>query len=277
MIADISKTFWPFSTGRLWKHNPLNNSKRRKRSSRSVECFDSSVGLQQVEDRSSSARSLCAVSGAIALVVAGSAYISSPTSSVTTEDAYLKADNTTVAPRVRGLVTEIFVHDNQSVRAGAPLVRIDSEEFDARVASAAADFLSAGAGIDAAKAALASLDAEEKLVAANVRAAASAIQSADAQNKKASADQNRYDRLVTTGTASQRDADQHRAAAVTAQAEADRARAALDVSESQAFVTRARRPLLKAQLVQAEAAVARAKAALDLARQDQRHTLIAAP
>ena len=278
MIADISKTFWPFSTGRLWKHNPLNNSKRRKRSSRSVECFDSSVGLQQVEDRSSSsARSLYAVSGAIALVVAGSAYISSPTSSVTTEDAYLKADNTTVAPRVRGLVTKILVRDNQSVRAGAPLVRIDSEEFDARVASAAADFLSAGAGVDAAKAALASLDAEEKLVAANVRAAASAIQSADAQNKKASADQNRYDRLVTTGTASQRDADQYRAAAVTAHAEADRTRAALDVSESQAFVTRARRPLLKAQLAQAEAAAARAKAALDLARQDQRHTLITAP
>jgi membrane fusion protein (multidrug efflux system) len=98
----------------------------------------------------------------------------------------LKADNTSVAPRLRGLVTKIFVHDNQSVTAGAPLVRIDSEEFDARVASAAADFLSAGAGIDAAKAALASLDAEEKLVAASVRAAASAIQSADAQNKKAS-------------------------------------------------------------------------------------------
>lgn len=275
MSFALSKTIWPFSNSRLWKSN---SSKRRKSLSRSVERFDSAAGLQRFEDRPpSSARSLYAVSGAIALVIAGSAYIILPKSSVTTEDAYLKADNTTVAPRIRGLVTKIYVRDNQSVRAGAPLMRIDSEEFDARVASAEANLLSARAGVDAAKAGLVSLDAEEQLVAANVRAAESTIQSADAQNKKASADQKRYDRLVTSGTASQRDADQYRAAAITAQAEAERSRAALDVSESQASVTRARRPLLVAQLAQAEAAVVSAKAALDLARQDQAHTLITAP
>lgn len=236
------------------------------------------AGLRQVTvSRSSSARSLYAVSGALFLAGAGIAYISSPKASVTTEDAYLKADNTTVAPRIRGLVAEILVHDNQSVRAGDPLVQIEPEEFDARVAAATADLLSAQAGVDAVKAALAGLDAEEQLAAANVRAAESSIQSADAQNSKASGDRKRYDRLVITGTASQRDADQYRAAAATAQSEADRTRAALDVSKSQVSVTQARRPLLRAQLAQAEAAAAKAKAALDLARQDRAHTLIRAP
>ena len=215
---------------------------------------------------------LYAVGGALALAVAGTTYIATPRSSVTTDDAYLKADSTTVASRVRGQVVQVLANENQAVKAGDPLVRINSEEFDARAASASADLKSAEAGVQAAEAALASLEAEEQLTAANVKAAESLIQSADAQSRKASADQKRYDKLILTGTASQRDADLYRTTAITAQSEADRARAALDVSKSQTAVTRARRPLLMAQLAQAEAALGRAKAALDLARQDQEHT-----
>jgi len=215
---------------------------------------------------SSSRNSLCAAGAALVLAMAGTTYIAIPKSSVTTDDAYLKADNTTVASRVRGLAAKVLVHDNQAVKAGDPLVRIESEEFDARVASAAADLRGAEAGVEAVKAALISLDAEEQLALANIRAAESSIRSADAQSRKASADQQRYDKLILTGTASQRDADLYRTAAVTAQSESDRARATLDVNRSHASVTRARRPLLIAQLAQSEAAVARAKAALDLAR-----------
>jgi membrane fusion protein (multidrug efflux system) len=76
---------------------------------------------------------------------------------------------------------------------------------------------------------------------------------------------------------SKRDADLYRAAAATAQSDADHSRALLAVSRSQADVTRAKRPDLEAALAEANAGVARAKAALDLARQDQDHALIRAP
>ena len=49
------------------------------------------------------------------------------------------------------------------------------------------------------------------------------------------------------------------------------------MASQQVEVTRVKRPVLEAQLAQAEAAEAQARAELDLARQDQGHTLIRAP
>ena len=182
-----------------------------------------------------------------------------------------------MAPRVRGLIAEVLVRDNQRVATGQPLVRIDAEEFDARLASAEAELQDATAKVAAARAALTSLDAEEKLAESNVGAARTAIASTDAQNVRARADRARYDHLVASGAVAQRDADLYRAGAATAQSEADHSRAELLVSRDQAAVVRARRPDLQAALAEAQAGVARARAALDLARQDQGHALIRAP
>jgi membrane fusion protein (multidrug efflux system) len=182
-----------------------------------------------------------------------------------------------VAPKVRGLVAEVLVAHNQRVRRGDPLIRIDPEEFDAKVASANADLQNAKATVASAQAALVSLAAEEQLAASNVRAARTSIRSADAQSDRAQADRERYDNLVASGAVAKRDADTYRAAAITAGADADRSRAELDVSRNQAAVTGAKRATLLAALAQAEAGVARAEAALDLARQDQDHALVRAP
>jgi membrane fusion protein (multidrug efflux system) len=182
-----------------------------------------------------------------------------------------------VAPKVRGLVAEVLVQHNQRVRRGDALVRIDAEEFDARVAAAQADLQNAKAKEEGARAALASLDAEEHLAASNVRAAQASIRSADAQSVRAAADRQRFDNLVGTGAVARHDADQYRAAAVSAQADVDRSRAQFDVSRNQEAVTRAKRLTLQANLAQATADVAAASAALDLARQDQGHAIVRAP
>ncbi len=182
-----------------------------------------------------------------------------------------------VAPKVRGLVADVLVAHNQPVKRGDPLVRIDPEEFDARVASASADLQNAQASVQAATAALTSLDAEEQLAASNVRAAQTSIRSADAQSERAQADRRRYENLVASGAVARRDADTYRAAAITAQSDADHSRAELEVSRDQASVTQAKRATLLANRAEAEAAVARAQAALSLARQDQDHAVIRAP
>ena len=49
----------------------------------------------------------------------------------TTDDAYLKADSVTIAPKVSGYITEVLVEDNQSVAAGAPLARLDTRQYQA--------------------------------------------------------------------------------------------------------------------------------------------------
>jgi membrane fusion protein, multidrug efflux system len=224
-----------------------------------------------------SPKSLLAVGAAVVALGAGSAWILSAKPSASTDDAYLHADSTVVAPKVRGLVADILVQDNARVKAGQPLVRIDPEEFDARVASASAELQDATAKVASAKAALVSEDAEVTLADSNVRAAQTAIVSADAQDVRARADDARYAHLVSTGAVAQRDADLYKAQALSAQSDADHSRAQLQVSRNQAAVVRAKRPDLEAALAAAQAGVARARAALDLARQDQGHALVRAP
>ncbi len=147
-------------------------------------------------------RAIAAAITAIAVALGGIAYIALPGTTESTDNAYVGADATSVAPKVRGLVAAVLVQDNQRVRAGDPLVRIDAEEFDARVATATADLADANAGVAAARAALVSLDAEEQLALANVRAAQSSIRAASAQSDRAVADRKRFDELATRGAVS---------------------------------------------------------------------------
>jgi membrane fusion protein, multidrug efflux system len=241
----------------------------------------SPIPLKPVEVHKSrfpvSRKAVIAVGGALIVGVAGVVWIAAPKSSVSTDNAYLQADSSVIAPKVRGLVAEVLVQHNQPVKRGDALIRIDSEEFDARVASAAAQLQNAQAQRDAARAALVSLDAEEQLAASSVRAAQATIHSTDAQRDRAAADRKRFDDLVGVGYVAKHDADQYRAAAISAQADTERSRAQFDVTRNQAAVTHAKRLTLQANLAQAEAAIAENQAALDLAKQDQAHTVIRAP
>jgi membrane fusion protein (multidrug efflux system) len=222
-------------------------------------------------------RALIAVGVAVVVALGGVGWILSAKPTVATDDAYVQADKTTVAPKVRGLVAAVLVADNQVVKVGQPLIRLDAEEYDAKAASAAADLQAAQASVAAAQAALGSLTAEERLAAANVTEAQTSIRSAEALRARAGADRARYDRLMAAGFGASKDADQYRATALSAEAEADHSRAALEVSRNQAAVTGSRRGSLLAALEQARAAQAKAAAALDLARQDQANAVISAP
>jgi len=51
-----------------------------------------------------------------------------------TNDAYLRADSVVVSPKVSGYVDQVFVGDNQDVKSGQPLVRIDPRDYRAQTA-----------------------------------------------------------------------------------------------------------------------------------------------
>jgi membrane fusion protein (multidrug efflux system) len=51
-----------------------------------------------------------------------------------TNDAYISADAVTVSPKISGYVEQVFVADNQDVKAGQPLVRVDARDYKAQAA-----------------------------------------------------------------------------------------------------------------------------------------------
>ena len=48
-----------------------------------------------------------------------------------TDDAYVKADSTIISPKVSGYIAQVLVGDNQPVKAGQLLARIDDRDFRA--------------------------------------------------------------------------------------------------------------------------------------------------
>src|SRR5262249_46344419 len=95
--------------------------------------------------------------GASVLALAGGAYFgwdywTVGRFQVSTNDAYVKADNTTIAPKISGYIGEVVVGDNEQVRAGKVLARIDDRDFRVAVDQAKAD-------VDAAKAVIANKQA----------------------------------------------------------------------------------------------------------------------
>src|SRR5438445_7875719 len=66
---------------------------------------------------------------------------------VSTDDAYVKADSTTIAPKVTGYLQQVLVRDNERVTTGQVLARIDDRDFKVALDQAKADVAAAGATI----------------------------------------------------------------------------------------------------------------------------------
>ena len=67
---------------------------------------------------------------------------------VSTDDAYLQADNVIVSPQVSGYVAAVLVDDNQQVKAGQALARVDDRTYLAALGSARASVAAEQAEID---------------------------------------------------------------------------------------------------------------------------------
>ncbi|MBC2654545.1 HlyD family secretion protein [Pseudomonas sp. MSSRFD41] len=237
--------------------------------------------LQAAQDtekpRKRSRRPLIAGAVALTLVAVGVGWVLMAPSTESTDDAYIAADATSVAPRVHGLVTEVLVKDHQSVTAGQPLVRINSEEFDSRVTLAEGELADSLAQVALAQAALTIQDAEQRLANTRVLAARTSIRTTQAESKRAGAERNRFDTLVTTGAVARNEVEKYSTQAISAEQNHAHAQAMLQVAENDQAVTSAQRERLQAQLQMAKAKVVTAKARLELAQQDQSHATIYAP
>ena len=176
---------------------------------------------------------------AIVALAIGLIWIFADKPETSTDDAYVRADKTIVSPMVRGMITAVTAQENRPVKAGDPLVTIDPEEFDLKIASAQGDLMAATAAEKAARAGLARLDAEEKVARGAVQAAQAAA------GAKGAADP-----LL---------------------------RQAFETARGQALVAARTRGEIEGALEEAKAAEFRAHTELNAAKLEKSHTLVTAP
>jgi multidrug efflux system membrane fusion protein len=138
-----------------------------------------------------------------------------------TDDAYLQADLVHMAPDVSGRIVELDVRDNQAVRKGEVLFRIDPEPYRMRM--------------DQARAAVRGLEAKLALTADQVAAQTSkagaaerGIGSAEAQRALASSTLGRLEPLLGQGFVTAQQVDQARTTQRTAQIALQQARLQAD-------------------------------------------------
>jgi len=176
-----------------------------------------------------------------------------------TDDAYLQADLVHMAPDVSGRIVELDVRDNQEVRKGEVLFRIDPDPYRMRV--------------DQARATVQGLEAKLALTADQVAsqtskadAAERGIGSAEAQRSFASSTLGRMEPLLGRGFVTAQQVDQARTAQRTAQIALQQARLQAD---------EARQAIINTKPTEAE--LEGARATLALAERDLNKTVVRAP
>jgi membrane fusion protein, multidrug efflux system len=182
---------------------------------------------------------------------------------VSTDDAYVKADNTTIAPKVSGYLAEVLVGDNQRIKAGQVLARIDDRDYRVALDQARAD-------VAAAQAAVASKQAQLEVQQTVIDAAKATIDVDTAAKTFANQENKRYTDLAATGYGSVQNAQQAQSRNAGADAAILRDTANLASARKQV-------ELLKAEIAQAVAAAARASAQQAQAELNLSYTTITSP
>ncbi len=180
-----------------------------------------------------------------------------------TDNAYVRADVTSLAAKVAGYVTAVEVGDNQSVRAGDVLFRIDDRDYRARLAQAVAN-------VRAAQARLSDVDAQTQHQRALIRQAQAQRRSAVAERTLANKTHDRSRKLILSNAVSQALVDETGAAQ-------SRAEATVSANSATVEAQQQRIAVLVAQREAAVAAVMQAEAARDLAQIDLDSTVVRAP
>ncbi len=179
---------------------------------------------------------------------------------ISTDDAYVEGRIHPVASRIQGTVTAVLVEDNQPVKKGQPLVRIDAEPYDVRVAAAAAakssavaEFSSVRSEAGAAREDLAAARAQLVQRRAAVEAARAKVTLAGARNAQAKRDAERAKNLFERHSISRERYEK-------AQTDLDVAKAQEDVAREELRLAEAAVPAQEARIAERKAVVGQKEA-----------------
>lgn len=245
--------------------------------------------------------------GVIVLVAVYFAYtkVSFMLNNEDTENSQLETNIVPVAPKVAGYVTEVLIKDNQVVKAGDTLIKIDDRDQRLRVVQAEINLKNAEANValiqankTATGANLTTSDANLQVTNASVEAANAAVATANANIEtakirvwKATQDFNRYSALLKEKSATQQQFDAMKAekesaeaAVVVAEKQAQAAQSQANATSKQINVGGSQRKAVQSQVSAAQSQVALAqtqveqrKAELDLAKLQLSYYVVTAP
>jgi membrane fusion protein (multidrug efflux system) len=180
-----------------------------------------------------------------------------------TDDAYVGGNVTVMAPKVTGFIDTIEVTDNQRVKAGQVLVRLDARDYDAQLAQSTAE-------VARARAEMTELEARLTLQKSVIAQQAAEKSAASAELTRAASDKTRYRELVKDDAVSNQ---------IVERADSDFSKAQAAVQRTDAGVAAAQRQLdvLGAQLNDAKARINTALAVQRVAELNVEYTTIRSP
>ncbi|MEG0787702.1 MAG: HlyD family secretion protein [Comamonas sp.] len=178
------------------------------------------------------------------------------TADISTDNAYVRGQITVLAPQVNGYVTEVLVKDYEHVRAGQPLVKIDSRTYEAVLAQAQAQLANA-------QAQLANATQTQAQNHASLKAKQATLSATQAESERAQAELHRVEDLAQRGSVSLNERDKVRATARLASSNTDKARADIAIGQETIKATTVNRAALEAAVQMAQAQIHQAQINLD--------------
>jgi len=209
------------------------------------------------------ALAFAAALGVAGATVYGHYYVTAGRYLETTDDAYVKADSTIIAPKVSGYIAEVLVADNEPVQSGQVLARIDDRDFRTALKQAQAD-------VAASEAAVKNLNAQIELQEPLIQQQAAEVGATEANLKFAQQERARYDDLMKSGAGTIQRAQQTDAALRSQTAQLQQGKAGLIAANKRIEV-------LSTQRAQALAQLDRARALEQQAALNVSYTKITAP
>lgn len=188
---------------------------------------------------------LAAVSYGIYYVLVGRFYVS-------TDDAYVRANNTTLGARVAGHVAAILPGDNAVVRTGDVIFKIDDGDYRIAVNSARSRIATQQATIDR-------IGRQVTAMESSVEQAKAQLASTEAALKRAGLDFDRQQALSTKGFASRATFEVSEAGRDQGMAAVKSAQAAFDAARDNVEVTKAQQTEARAQLAELQSSLAKAE------------------
>ena len=182
---------------------------------------------------------------------------------VSTDDAYVDVHSSMISPKISGYISDAPVNDNQWVKAGQVIARIDPRDYQTALDQARANVAAAQATIDT----LTQQIAQQHLTVEQTRQQVASDQAALVYSQQ---DFQRYTDLAHTGYGTVQRAQQARSDIVQKQAKLDSDKTGVASAEKQIAV-------LQAQLEQARASLAQQQASEHQAELNLSYTTIAAP
>ncbi len=146
-----------------------------------------------------------------------------------TDDAYVTGSIHTISSRLPGVVETILVEENTQIRAGQPILKLDTRDLDLRLEQARVAQQQAQAQLSQSEAKVADALAQNDLVKAGIELAKANVVRDEANEAKAKLDFERAESLISNKTQ----------AAAISQADYDTAKTAVKVAEANLSATRA--------------------------------------